>query len=225
MGKIISIDGIDGSGKATQSEMLYRDLLAQGKNVRLISFPDYENRSSTLVKMYLEGDFGKAPGDVNAYAASTFFAVDRYASFKQNWKEFYDQPDSVIIANRYTTSNAIHQLSKLDRDEWDDFLSWLEDFEYKKLGIPSPDLVIYLEMKPEITFELLRRRVELTGQKPDIHELDMDYMQKSYKAALYASDKLGWKRIGCYDGKDPLSLEEIQALIAEQVVMLLDVSQ
>lgn len=225
MGKIITIDGIDGSGKATQSEMLYNDLLAQGKNVRLISFPDYESKSSTLVKMYLDGEFGKTPGDVNPYAASTFFAVDRYASFKQNWKSFYDQPDSVIIANRYTTSNAIHQLSKLDREDWDGFLSWLQDFEYHKLGIPEPDLVIYLEMKPEITAELLHRRAELTGQRPDIHELDVDYMQKSYKAALYASDKLGWKRICCYDGKNPLSLEEIQTLVAEQAVMLLDVLQ
>ncbi|MBQ9510952.1 MAG: thymidylate kinase [Clostridia bacterium] len=223
MGKIITIDGLDGSGKTTQSERLYEELLAQGKNVKLISFPDYKSPSSALVRMYLGGEFGKDPEVVNAYAASTFYAVDRYASFMRDWKEFYEQPDAVVIATRYTTSNAVHQLAKIDREKWDEFLSWLSDFEYCKLGIPKPDLVLYLEMKPEITEELTRKRLEETGQKLDIHEINTDYITKSYKAALYASDKLGWKRICCYDGKEPLSPAEIEALIAEQVVMLLDV--
>ena len=124
MGKLIVIDGLDGSGKTTQSERLYNELVAQGKSVRLISFPDYKSKSSTLVKMYLGGEFGTDPESVNAYAASTFYAVDRYASFKCDWKEFYENPDSVVITNRYTTSNAVHQLEKIDREKWDEYLSW-----------------------------------------------------------------------------------------------------
>lgn len=224
MGKLIVIDGLDGSGKTTQSQRLYDELVSQGKNVRMISFPDYDSQSSALVKMYLGGEFGTDPEDVNAYAASTFFAVDRYASYKCKWKEFYDDPDSVIITNRYTTSNAVHQLEKTDREDWDEYLSWLFDFEYNKLGIPAPDIVMFLEMKPEISLELVRRRSEQTGQKQDIHELDPDYMHRSYKAALYACDKLGWKRIVCYDGKEPLSEDEIAGKILEEATMLLDIN-
>ncbi len=224
MGRLIVIDGLDGSGKTTQSERLYSELVAQGKSVRLISFPDYKSKSSTLVKMYLGGEFGTDPESVNAYAASTFYAVDRYASFKCDWKEFYENPDSVVITNRYTTSNAVHQLEKIDREKWDEYLSWLFDFEYNKLGIPSPDLVMFLEMKPDIALELVKKRSAETGQKQDIHELDPDYMHRSYKAALYACDKLGWKRIICSDGKEPLSEDEIAALVLEQATMLLDIA-
>lgn len=225
MGKLIVIDGLDGSGKSTQSKRLLDELTSQGKSVRLISFPDYDSKSSALVHMYLDGEFGKDPEAVNAYAAATFFAVDRYASYMKEWKEFYDKPDSVIITTRYTTSNAIHQLEKIDREKWDEYLSWLYDFEYVKLGIPKPDLVLFLEMKPEISIELVKKRFEETGRTLDIHELDTDYIYRSYKAALYAADKLGWKRICCYDGKNPLSLDEIEGLIAEQVIMLLDVAK
>lgn len=225
MGKLIAIDGLDGSGKTTQSARLFNELTSQGKNVRMISFPDYQNKSSTLVKMYLSGEFGESPEAVNAYAAATFFAVDRYCSYMKEWKEFYEKPDSVIIATRYTTSNAVHQLEKIDREKWDEYLSWLYDFEYGKLGLPQPDLVLFLEMKPEISLDLVRRRLDETGQKLDIHEVDTDYIFRSYKAALYASDKLGWKRICCYDGKNPLPPDDIEALIAEQVIMLLDVAK
>ena len=215
--------GLDGSGKSTQTPILADELRGQGKDVHVVSFPDYASDSSMLVRMYLGGAFGKKPGDVNAYAASSFYAVDRYASYVQHWKEFYERPDSVIIATRYVSSNEIHQLAKLDRGDWTDYLDWVEEFEYGKLGIPHPDLVLYLDMKYEIAMDLVSGRSEATGQKKDIHELDADYMERCYKAAAYASDKLGWRNIICYEGKKPLSQEIIAGKILEEVTKLLDI--
>ncbi len=223
MGRLIVIEGLDGSGKSTQTPILADELRGQGKDVHVVSFPDYASDSSMLVRMYLGGAFGKKPGDVNAYAASSFYAVDRYASYVQHWKEFYERPDSVIIATRYVSSNEIHQLAKLDRGDWTDYLDWVEEFEYGKLGIPHPDLVLYLDMKYEIAMDLVSGRSEATGQKKDIHELDADYMERCYKAAAYASDKLGWRNIICYEGKKPLSQEIIAGKILEEVTKLLDI--
>lgn len=223
MGRLIVIEGLDGSGKSTQTPILADELRGQGKDVHVVSFPDYASDSSMLVRMYLGGAFGKKPGDVNAYAASSFYAVDRYASYVQHWKEFYERPDSVIIATRYVSSNEIHQLAKLDRGDWTDYLDWVEEFEYGKLGIPHPDLVLYLDMKYEIAMDLVSGRSEATGQKKDIHELDADYMERCYKAAAYASDKLGWRNIICYEGKNPLSQEIIAGKILEEVTKLLDI--
>lgn len=223
MGRLIVIEGLDGSGKSTQTPILADELRGQGKDVHVVSFPDYASDSSMLVRMYLGGAFGKKPGDVNAYAASSFYAVDRYASYVQHWKEFYERPDSVIIATRYVSSNEIHQLAKLDRGDWTDYLDWVEEFEYGKLGIPHPDLVLYLDMKYEIAMDLVSGRSETTGQKKDIHELDADYMERCYKAAAYASDKLGWRNIICYEGKKPLSQEIIAGKILEEVTKLLDI--
>ena len=227
MGKLIAIEGLDGSGKDTQSKLLFSALTEEGRAVRLLSFPDYESPSSTLVKMYLGGELGKNPGDVNAYAATMMFAADRYVSYKKDWGEFFADGDSIIIANRYTTSNAIHQLSKLEREEWDDFLSWLCDFEFGKLGLPEPGLVIYLEVKPEVTLEYVYRRSLETGRKMDIHELDREYMIKCYKAAVYAADKLGWVRVQCCneEGTALLPIDEIQAKIQEATVKFLDVKE
>lgn len=224
MGKLIVIEGLDGSGKSTQTPILAEELRAQGRDVKVISFPDYKSDSSVLVRMYLGGEFGSRPSDVNAYAASSFYAVDRFASYKKDWKEFYEKPDSVIIATRYTSSNEIHQLAKLDREEWDDFVCWAEDFEYEKLGIPRPDMVLYLDMRYDIALSLVSGRSEATGQKKDIHELDTAYMERCHKAAAYASAKLGWKNIVCYENDMPLSLEEISVKILEEAVLLLDVS-
>ena len=227
MGKLIAIEGLDGSGKDTQSKILYAALQEECRSVRLLSFPDYESASSTLVKMYLAGELGKNPGDVNAYAATMMFAADRYVSYKKDWGDFYAEEDNIILANRYTTSNAIHQLSKLDREEWDDFLAWLYDFEFGKLGLPAPDLVIYLEVKPEVTLEYVRKRSLETGREMDIHEKDKEYMLHCYKAALYAADKLGWVRIQCCDedGKGLLPIDEIQEKIQESVEKFLDVKE
>ena len=223
MGKLIVIEGLDGSGKSTQTPMLANELMAQGKDVRVISFPNYQNDSSMLVRMYLSGAFGTKPDDVNAYAASTFYAMDRYASYVQQWKDFYEKPDSVIIATRYVSSNEIHQLAKLKRDDWNDYIAWVEDFEYNKLGIPKPDLVLYLDMRYDIALSLVTGRSEQTGQKKDIHELDEAYMERCHKAAAFASDKLGWQNIVCYEGKAPLPQDEIAGKILEKVTMLLDI--
>ena len=224
MGKLIVIEGLDGSGKSTQTPILAEELRAQGRDVKVISFPDYKSESSALVRMYLGGEFGSRPGDVNAYAASSFYAVDRFASYMKDWKAFYEKPDSVILATRYTSSNEIHQLAKLDRDDWEDFVCWAEDFEYCKLGIPRPDLVLYLDMRYDIAMSLVTGRSETTGQKKDIHELDTAYMERCHKAAAYAVGRLGWKNIVCYRDNEPLSLDEISVKILEEAVALLDIS-
>lgn len=217
MSTFIAIDGLDGSGKNTQSTMLASRLKIGGYSVRNISFPMYESESSTLVKMYLEGKLGNRPSDTNAYAASTFFACDRYASYKSDWKRDYDNLDKIIIANRYTSANAVHQLSKMPREEWDSFLNWLWDFEFIKLGLPSPDLVIYLELLPEQSLELVSRRSAETGQAKDIHEKDADFMRKSYDAAQFAANKLGWTKIKCYDENGIKSRADIFSEIVDVV--------
>ena len=209
MGKFIAIDGLDGSGKGTQSELLVKRLGSEGKRVRVLSFPVYESDSSIFVRMYLEGKLGSKPSDTNAYAASMFFAADRYVSYKTDWKKDIDDPDTIVVANRYTTANAVHQLSKLPKDEWEGFLAWLWDFEFNKLGLPEPDLVLYLELPPKLSLSLVRSRSDSTGQKMDIHELDTAYMDKCYEAALYSCRSLGWKQIKCYNGDVIRTREDI----------------
>lgn len=213
MGRFIVIDGLDGSGKETQSLILKKHLEDMGVKVRYISFPCYENDSSLFVKKYLNGELGSRPEDTNAYAASSFFAADRYLSYRTDWKKDIDDPDTVVIANRYTTANAVHQLSKLPKEQWNGFLSWLWDYEFYKLGIPVPDAVIYLEMHPDISYKLIKSRSEKTGRATDIHENDGSFLYKSYEAALYASDRLNWSRICCYEGENPLTIEEISELV------------
>ena len=153
-GKLIVLEGLDGSGKATQAKLLAEHLAAQGVPVQKITFPDYASDSSALVKMYLAGQFGQHPDDVNAYAASSFYAVDRYASYKTSWGSFYER-GGVIIADRYTTSNAVHQCSKLPQKQWEEYLHWLFDYEFRLLGLPAPDRVIYLQVDPEVSQRLI----------------------------------------------------------------------
>lgn len=224
MGKFIVIDGLDGSGKGTQSEILKERLEKAGYKVRLLSFPMYESDSSTLVRMYLGGELGAHPEDTNAYAASSFFAADRYVSYRTDWKKDLEEPETFVIANRFTTANAVHQLSKMPRDGWDAFLNWLWDYEYVKLGVPSPDLVLYLEMTPEISMSLVSHRSEQTGQKKDIHELDPMHLKNSYAAAIYSSEKLGWQRIRCYENEAPLSISKISEMIADRVNNTFDIN-
>lgn len=215
-GKLIVIEGLDGSGKATQSKLLYERLLAEGKPVRKVSFPNYESNSSALVKMYLAGEFGKDPEDVNAYAASTFFAVDRYASYKSDWGKFYED-GGVVIADRYTTSNAIHQCSKLPREKWDGFVEWLFNLEFNLMGIPAPDKVIYLQVDPAVSQKLMSIRYQGDESKKDIHESNMDHLAKSRQAAVYCADKLGWTTIKCDDGDTMRSIEQIHNEIYNEV--------
>lgn len=167
--KFIVIEGLDGSGKATQTKILFDKISAMGKSIKRLEFPDYASESSALVKMYLGGEFGSNPNDVNAYAASSFYAVDRVASFLKFWKKDYENSD-VILSDRYATSNIIYQMSKLDKSEWDNFIEWQEDFEYNKLSVPKPDKVIYLDVKPEVSQKLMSKRYEGDEGKKDLHE-------------------------------------------------------
>lgn len=218
-GKLIVIEGLDGSGKSTQIEYLKSKL--NGKNVHQIKLPDYDSESSALVKMYLRGDFGKDPGDVNAYAASAFYAVDRFANYKMKWKSFYDSGD-IIISDRYTTSNAYHQATKIDKDERADFFKWLEDFEYGLIGVPKPDEVIYLDMPIEISQKMMSERYHGDETKKDIHESNLDYLYKCRDAALDAAEKMGWYVVKCSDGDRPRSIEsigdEIFSIISTEVL-------
>lgn len=208
MGKLIVIEGLDGSGKSTQLELLPQNLCANGIESRSVSFPDYDSDSSALVKMYLGGRFGNRPGDVNAYAASLFYAVDRFASYKINWGEYYNQ-NGVIVSGRYTTSNAVHQTSKMNEDEWKDFLDWLYDLEYNKVGIPKPDKVIFLDMPIEVSQKLLSGRYKGDEAKKDIHESDTAYLDKCRKAAMFTANYSGWTIIPCAKDGEPRTIEDI----------------
>ncbi len=220
MKKLIVIEGLDGSGKATQAGLLAENLRAGGAvSVRKISFPNYDSPSSSLVKMYLGGEFGSRPDDVNAYAASSFFAVDRYAGFKKDWQA--DYAGGIIIADRYTTSNAIHQCSKLPESEWDAYLDWLFDYEYRLLGIPAPDTVVYLRVDPAVGQRLLAKRYEGHMEKEDIHERDREYLARCQKAAAYCAEKLGWKTVECARDGEMRPIEEIQKEILPFAAALL----
>jgi len=210
--KLIVIEGLDGSGKSTQVEILKNALQNQGVDLMQIKLPDYENSSSTLVKMYLAGEFGTSPHDVNAYAASTFYAVDRFANFTNKWKCDYEK-GTLILADRYTTSNAAHQMVKLPKEQWGEYLDWLEDFEYNKIGIPKPSIVIYLDMPIEISQKLMTSRYGGDEVKKDVHECNVEYLKACREAALYATEKLGWKRVACSDGENPRTIEEISKAI------------
>lgn len=218
MATLIAIDGLDGSGKETQSKRLVKYLTEKGKKVRLLSFPTYDGRGSTFVDIYLKGELGKNPEDTNAYAASVFFTLDRYYSYRTDWSKDYLDEDTYIIANRYTSANAVHQLSKLPKEKWNDFLEWLWDFEFKKIGLPAPDKVVYLEMTPDVSMSLINSRSEQTGRVKDIHEADDNHLKKSYSAALYSSEKLGWDMIHCCDENG--NLRSIADIFADIVKVL-----
>lgn len=220
MSKLIVIDGLDGSGKTTQSQLLFSHMEQNSPSgAKLISFPDYENPSSQLVKMYLAGDFGKDAQQVSAYAASSFYAVDRYASYRLYWEEEYLSGKN-ILATRYATSNMIHQMGKLPREEWDAFLDWVKDYEYKKLGLPAPDQVIFLDMDLEISAKLLTGRYHGDESKKDIHEANRQYLMNCRESALYAAQREGWTVIRCDDGENVLPLEVIAQKIAESLIPL-----
>lgn len=208
MSKLIVIEGLDGSGKSTQLELLISALEKDGKRVRKIKLPDYESPSSTLVKMYLGGEFGKDPNAVNAYAAGAFYAVDRYASFTLDWKTDYES-DKIIVADRYATSNSIYQTEKIAEADWDSYLDWSADFEYNKLGIPKPDAVIYLDMPVDISQKLMTGRYGGNESKKDVHEADVAFLEKCRKSALYATSRQGWQIVECSNGKEPYSIEKI----------------
>lgn len=207
-GKLIVIEGLDGSGKSTQLKLLGDKFKKKGCSCRLIKLPNYDDPSSELVKMYLNGRFGQDPNDVNVYAASSFFAVDRYVSYNCYWKKDYLK-GSLILSDRYTTSNAYHQAIKLPKNKWGEYLCWLEDYEYVKLGIPKPDIVIYLDMPIDVSQKLMTERYLGDEVKKDIHEKNLDYLRKCNEAAIFAADTLGWKKIVCAENGNPLPIETI----------------
>ncbi len=208
MQHLFVIEGLDGSGKATQTKLLWKALAEDGNAVRHVTFPDYASESSALVKMYLGGEFGGSPADVNPYAAASFYAVDRFASYQKDWKQDYEA-GSVILADRYVTSNMIYQLSKVGAEAKDSFIHWVEDYEYGKLGLPKPTATIYLDMKPEISQELMKQRYEGDESKKDIHERDIAFLKECRENALYSAEKAGWNVICCYEGDTPKTIEQI----------------
>lgn len=218
MGKIIAIDGLDGSGKATQTALLTNHLKNIGVPVRQITFPNYESRSSELVKMYLNGEIFSNPNEINAYAAASFYAADRYISYQTDWARDY-KSGTTILCDRYISSNAIHQMVKLEKSQWDEFLDWLYDYECDKLGLPLPNQTIFLDMPPEVSQELLLKRYEGDNTKKDIHENDFKYLLSCRQAALFTADKLGWDIISCAENGYPYDIETISKKIIECIRM------
>ena len=208
-GRLIVLEGLDGSGKATQAKLLAASLAAKGLPVREITFPNYASDSSALVRMYLAGQFGEKPDDVNAYAASSFYAVDRYAGYKSDWGRFYEE-GGILIADRYTTSNAVHQCSKLPPEQWEGFLHWLFDYEFRLLGLPAPDCVIYLQVDPAVSQRLMTERYHGDESRKDVHEKDTEYLARSRRAAEFCAQHLGWRTVRCCVGDALRSIEEIQ---------------
>lgn len=219
-GKLFVLEGLDGSGKSTQFELLQKYLDSENIKFKAISFPDYEKPSSALVKMYLNGDFSKNAADINAYAASSFYAVDRYASYKLYWEKNYKDGD-FILAARYVTSNAIYQMVKLEKEHWDEYLDWLKEYEYGKLELPEPDAVIFLDMPVEVSQKLLSGRYNGDDSKKDIHEVNVNFLKKCREAALYAADKFGWVVVPCSKNNEPLPIDEIQKILRKYISELI----
>ena len=208
MGIFIDLEGLDGSGKTTQTELICKRLKDDGIDYRQIKLPDYESDSSILVRKYLAGDFGKNAGDVNAYAASVLYAADRFASYTEKWGEDY-RSGKLIFADRYTPANALYQMTKLDKADWDPFLEWLFDFEYEKIGIPAPEKVIFLDMPVEVSQRLMTSRYNGDESKKDVHEANVEFLNACREAALYAADKYGWSVVECAQNGEPLPIDVI----------------
>jgi len=221
MGKLIVIEGTDGSGKSTQFRLMAEHLQADQVAFRHIVFPRYQEESSALIRMYLGGQFGSNPSDVNAYAASAFYAVDRYASYKMDWGQWYEE-GGLVISDRYTTSNAVHQTAKEPAEKQQDYLQWLYDFEYDKMGLPRPDLTIYLDVPTDFTEKMLRSREAATNTNADIHEKDMAYLATCRATGKAAAAYYGWTVIECVKDGAMRSMEDIHNEIYSHVMNCLE---
>jgi len=221
MGKLIVIEGTDGSGKSTQFRLMSQRLSQEGKEFKHIVFPRYSEESSALIRMYLGGQFGSKPSDVNAYAASAFYAVDRFASYKMDWGQYYEN-GGLILSDRYTTSNAVHQASKVPEADQQEYLHWLYDFEYDKLGLPRPDLTIYLDVPTDFTEKMLRSREASTNTQADIHEQDTAYLATCRKCGRAAAEYYGWTVIQCVKDGAMRSIEDIHEEIYRHVTACLE---
>lgn len=219
-GKVIVIEGSDGSGKATQTKKLFDRLAGDGFSIRKVEYPNYGSESSALVKMYLGGEFGSKPDDVNPYAASSFYAVDRYASYKKEWEDFYFA-GGIVLADRYTTANMVHQATKIDDPAMrESFLNWLWDYEFVKLGLPVPDCVIFLDVDPSCSRRLMENRSnKMNGeQDKDIHEKDPVFLQKSHASSCLVAEKYGWIRVSCLDSGELREIDDIHEEIYSRVI-------
>ena len=221
MGKLIVIEGTDGSGKSTQFRLMSERLEKDGVTFKHIVFPRYDQDSSALIRMYLGGQFGTKPSDVNAYAASSFYAVDRFASYKMDWGQWYEE-GGVVLSDRYTTSNAVHQASKEPEEKRELFLHWLYDFEYDKLGLPRPDLTIYLDVPTDFTEKMMRKREQDTNTKADIHEKDMQYLATCRQTGRAAAEYYGWTVIQCVKDGQMRSIDDIHQEIYSHVMKCLE---
>ena len=221
MGKLIVIEGTDGSGKSTQFRLLTERITAEGRPYEKLVFPQYKEESSALLRMYLGGEFGNKPSDVNAYAATAFFAVDRYASYKKVWGQWYEN-GGLVLSDRYTTSNAVHQASKEPVEKQQDFLKWLYEFEYEKLGLPAPDLVIYLDVPTDFTEKMMRSREAATHTSADIHEQDLHYLATCRRTGKAAAKYYGWTVIDCVKDGRMRSIEDIHEEIYGHVMACLE---
>ena len=221
-GKLITIEAGDGSGKATQTKALYDRLLSEGYQVLKVEYPDYQSESSALVRMYLGGEFGQQAENVSAYGASAFFAVDRYASYLLKWRQAYES-GWIILADRYTTSNMVHQAVKLkDSAEREEFLSWLWDFEFGRLQLPVPDRVIYLDMPPEISDRLINSRAAKdSSRQKDIHEKDTSYLHHCHRAYNEVAEKYGWVKISCAQQGNLRTVQDIHEDVYQAVKEIL----
>ena len=220
MGKLFVIDGTDGSGKQTQFELLTKRLKENNIDFKTVNFPNYESPSSSLVKMYLSGEFGQNAKDVNAYIASTFYAADRYATFKKDYEEYYNN-GGIIIADRYTTSNMVHQAGKIkDLKERDKFLDWLFDFEFNLYGLPKPSEVFFLNMPVDTALELIKNRENKFSHnsEKDIHEKDKNHLLDSHEAACYVAKKYNWFEVDCVKDGKLRTIEEIGEEIFNEVI-------
>ena len=220
MGLFIDLEGLDGCGKTTQTELLCRRFEKENIKYKKIKLPDYESDSSILVRKYLNGDFGKNANDVNAFAASVLFAADRFASYTEKWKNDY-QNGTLIFSDRYTPANALYQMTKLEPEDWDSYLEWLFDFEYNKIGIPEPTMVVFLDMPVEVSQKLMTSRYNGDESKKDVHECNVEFLHKCRESALYACKKYGWKVISCAENGELLSIETINDKIYEAIKPIL----
>ena len=220
MGKLIVIEGTDGSGKSTQFRLLSDRISKEGYAFKNIVFPRYSEPSSSLIRMYLGGEFGSKPTDVNAYAASSFYAVDRYASYKQDWGRWYED-GGLVLSDRYTTSNAVHQTAKEPPEGRSEFLRWLYELEYDKMGLPKPDLIIYLDVPTDFTEMMLRGRESATGTTADIHEKDMSYLATCREMGKAAAKFYGWTVVDCVRDGVMRSISDIHQEIYGYVSALL----
>ena len=219
MGKLFVIDGTDGSGKQTQFQKLQERLDKEGIEYKTVSFPNYDSPSSSLVKMYLSGEFGENAKDVSPYIASTFYAADRYATYKKDLEEYYNN-GGLILADRYTTANMVHQAGKIsDEKEREKFLNWLWDFEFNLYGLPVPTEAFFLNMPPEYAFKLMEnRKNKFTHEdKKDIHERDKNHIIDSYNAACSLVDKYNWYEVKCVKENKLRTIEDIHEEIYNEI--------